>query len=219
VINILQFIFGGKLPRIEGNLGQFRTTNFFAFGRAAKNIHQGIADYPPISSAKMYRLITEGKIPIDVAIIKTTPPNDEGYLSLGTGIDFSLEPIKMASVVIVEICDHMPWTEGNTLIQANDVSWLTEHNAPLLGPEAFFPGLSKTALPANIVEKIARNVLFEIPDGATLKFDLNASTNQIVPFFLARKNLGLHTYLLNQALFELIRDGVSSTLSTRNSAI
>ncbi|MFT7315606.1 MAG: acyl-CoA hydrolase/RimJ/RimL family protein N-acetyltransferase [Paraglaciecola sp.] len=207
-INILQFIPGGKLPHMEENLGQFRTTNFFAFGRAAKNIQQGIADYTPISSARMHRLIIEGRIPIDVAIIKTTPPDDEGYLSLGTGVDFSLEAIKMASVVIVEICDHMPWTQGNSLIHANDVSWWTEHNAALLSPEALFPGLEKSMLPADILEKIATNVLFEVPDGATLKFDLNASTNEIVPYFRARKNLGLHTDLLNDHLFKLIKDGV-----------
>ena len=207
-INILQFIPGGALPHLNEDKRRFRTTTFFVFDRTVNVVQRGIADYTPISSGRMQRLIKEKRIPIDVALIKVTPPDEQGYCSLGTGVDFSLVAAENARLVIAEVCDHMPWTEGNSQLHASEIDWWTEHNAPLPTTAELFPALMKPSLAPDVVEAMARNVLFEIPDGATLKFDLNAAVYELVPFLKDKKNLGLHTDLLTDQLAELIKQGV-----------
>ena len=162
----------------------------------------------PVSSARLHRLIKEKRIPIEVAIIKVTPPDEEGVCSLGTGVDFSREAVEMADIVIAEICENLPWTEGNSLIQADDITWWTENHSPLPESKELFPWLGEFKIEKAVLDKIAENILFEIPDGATLKFNLTAMTNDLVPYLRSRKDLGLHTDLLTDSLLNLIEEGV-----------
>ncbi len=207
-INILQFIPGGELPHLDEHVSRIRTTAFFAYDQAAEKIREGIADYMPVSSARIHRLIKEGRLPIEVALVKTTPPDENGQLNLGIGVDFSLEAIAAADIVIAEVCEHMPWTQGNSQISARQVHWWTENNEELPEPGELFPWVGDWRLDKGVMDKIAENVLFEIPDGATLKFGLTALTNDLIPYLSQRKNLGLHTDLLNDQLMKLIKDGV-----------
>lgn len=207
-INILQFIPGGELPHLEENVSRIRTTAFFAFDRAAKNIREGITDYMPVSSARLHSLIKEKRIPIEVAIVKVTPPNEDGYCSLGTGVDFSVEAVEMADIVVAEICENMPWTEGNSLVRAEDITWWTVNHSPLPEAKELFPWLGDFRIDKEVLDKIAENIMFEIPDGATLKFNLTAMTIDLVPYLRAKKNLGLHTDLLTEGLLDLIEEGV-----------
>lgn len=206
-INILQFIPGGELPHLEEHASRIRTTAFFAYAQAARKIREGIADYLPISSARVHRLIKEKRLPIEVAIIKTTPPDHSGYCNLGTGVDFSNEAIEAADIVIAEICEHMPWTKGNSLVHSNQITWWTENHSNMPTTDELFPWMGEWHLDKAVMDKIAENVLFEIPDGATIKLDLTALTNDLVPYLSRRKNLGLHTDLLTDQLLSLIKSG------------
>lgn len=207
-INIIQFIPGGELPHLEEDQRRFRTTSLFAFERTAEVVQRGIADYNPISSGRIHRLIKERRLPIDVALVKVTPPDAQGYCSLGIGVDMTLEAVENAPIVIAEVCDHMPWTSGNSVIHTSEIDWWTQHSAPLPTSSEMFTSWHKPRLPKDVIEGIARNVLFEIPDGATLKLDLNAAIYALVPYLSEKKDLGLHTDLLTDELAKLISKGV-----------
>lgn len=207
-INILQFIPGGELPHLDEHASRIRTTAFFAYDRAATKIREGIADYLPVSSGRIHRLIKEKRLPIEVAIVKTTPPDESGYLNLGTGVDFSNEAIAAADIVIAEVCEHMPWTHGNSLIHSNQITWWTENHSSMPTTEELFPWLGQWRIENEVMEKLAENVLYEIPDGATIKLDSTAITNNLVPYLSQRKNLGLHSDLLTDQLLSLIQKGV-----------
>ncbi|MFT6269063.1 MAG: acyl-CoA hydrolase/RimJ/RimL family protein N-acetyltransferase [Alphaproteobacteria bacterium] len=207
-INILQFIVGGELPHLEEHPNRFRTTTNFAFDRALQKIRQGITDYVPVSASNVNRLFVERLVPVDIAIIKVTPPNKRGMCSLGMGVDFARESVMAAKVVIAEVSEFMPWTSGDSLIHTDDINWWIAHNVRLLTADELFPKLNKNVLSAPVLAKIAENVISEIPDGATLKFDLNIAVNQLVPFLKVKKDLGLHTDLLTDELLQLIKSGV-----------
>ncbi|XOV81205.1 MAG: GNAT family N-acetyltransferase [Aestuariibacter sp.] len=207
-INILQFIPGGELPHLEEHTSRIRTTAFFAYGQAARKIREGIADYLPVSTGRIHRLIKEKRLPIEVAIIKTTPPDNSGYLNLGTGVDFSNEAIEAADIVIAEVCEHMPWTKGSSLVHSSQITWWTENHSAIPTTEELFPWLGEWQTDKAIMEKIAENIIFEIPDGATIKMDATALINDLVPYLSRRKNLGLHTDILTDQLLSLIKSGV-----------
>lgn len=207
-INILQFIPGGELPHLDANLSSMRTTAFFAYAQTAQNIQQGITDYVPVSSSRMYRLIKERRIPIDVAIVKISPPNEQGFCSLGTGVDFSREAIKAADIVIAEVNPNMPRTRGNSLIHVEKITWWINNDKPMPSTKELFPKMGSWKLDKAVLDRIAENVVFEIPDGATIKLDLTILTNNLVPYLSKRKNLGLHTDLFTDQMLQLIKSGV-----------
>ena len=207
-INILQFAPVGNLPHLDKQTSQFRTTSFFALLNVAEKVRQGVADYIPISTAKLNRMFKEKHIPLNVALVKLTPPNEEGWCSLGVGVDLTIDAIQYADIVIAEICEYMPWTYGDTLVHVNDINWWTESHHPLPTDTDLFSQAFTPSIQPDVLDKLAKNVLIEIPDGATLKFDVSMFTSNLVPYFKHKKNLGLYTDLLNEQLLELIKLGV-----------
>ena len=206
-INILQFIPGGNSPHLDKQTSQFRTTSFFAYSGIADKVQQGLVDYIPTSTAKLHRLLKDKHIPIDVAIVKLTPPNEEGWCSLGIGVDISTDAVSSAKIVIAEICPSMPWTHGDTLIHVDNIDWWSLNEQPIPTAKELFPQIKFPPIKKEVLDKLAENVLFEIPDGATIKFDVSVFTDNLVPYLKQKKNLGLYTDILNDQLFELIKTG------------
>ena len=80
-------------PEFEGI---FRHNAFFIGGNVRRAVQEGRADYIPIFLHEIEGLFLSGAMPIDIALIQCTPPDDYGYMSLGTGIDVSLTAAKHA---------------------------------------------------------------------------------------------------------------------------
>ncbi|MCP4107563.1 MAG: 4-hydroxybutyrate CoA transferase [Desulfobacteraceae bacterium] len=206
-IQIMQFLPGGQMPHLDQSIDRFRTSTFYVYTKTAGKVQQGIADYTPISYSGLPRLINEKRIPVDIAVIKVTPPNEDGFCSLGIGVDITHEMVKNATTVIAEITEYMPWTEGNSLIHIRDIDWWVEHDHPLMTHQELFPEYDSFVNP-DILEKIGKQILSEISDGDTIKLDLTPTSSSILPYLSERKNIGLHTDVLTDQLLELIQNGI-----------
>ncbi len=77
------------LPQYEGH---FRHNAFFIGENVRAAVQEGRADYIPIFLSEIERLFTSGAMPIDVALLQCTPPDDYGYMSLGPSIDCGMIP-------------------------------------------------------------------------------------------------------------------------------
>ena len=66
------------------------------------------AGYLPVNLSQMPRLIRSGKIPIDVACVQVSPPDDYGFVSLGVSVDISRTAVQEARKVIAEVNPNMP---------------------------------------------------------------------------------------------------------------
>ena len=86
----------------------------------------GRADYTPIYLSEIEKLFWSGQMPLDVAFIQTSPPDEYGYLSLGTSIDCTLSAAQCARHVIAEVNDQMPRTLGDSFLHVNKVSAIVE---------------------------------------------------------------------------------------------
>lgn len=210
-VQIIQMLPGGNLPHLNENIDRFRTNSFFSFTKAAyykAETREGLADYTPVSISAIPRLLERGQLTVDVAIIKVTRPH-KGYCSLGFGVECTRDFINHAKIVIAEVSSHMPWTEGHSKISVNQIDWWVASDEPLKTTEELWPDfINSPHHPQNVLDAIGRNLIKEIPDGATLKFGWSPITSCVGPFLYLRKNLGLHTDFLVEQLFELQRDGV-----------
>mmetsp|Transcript_13226 Transcript_13226/g.30103 ORF Transcript_13226/g.30103 Transcript_13226/m.30103 type:complete len:666 (+) Transcript_13226:178-2175(+) len=214
-LRVVQMIPGGTLPHMSQTVDRFRTCSFFSYRKTAYYKKSGgresLADYTPISIASIPRLLEQKKLPVDVAIIKCTPPH-KGFISLGIGVEHTHDFMRSASVVIAEVNSHMPWTEGKSKILASEVDWWVRHDEPMPTTEKLWPDLVKVMTKGdpqkNVEEKMARNVINLVDDGATIKFGWSPLTFSIFPFLKERKNLGLHTDVMTDALVYLMEEGV-----------
>ena len=65
----------------------YRLKTFYSGYVAGEAITAGMVDLIPSSFSKIPHLIESGRIPIDVAFVQITPPDEAGYCSLGVVVD------------------------------------------------------------------------------------------------------------------------------------
>lgn len=184
-------------PEYEGH---FRHSGLFLGGNVREAVCAGRADYTPINLSEIERLFWSRQMPLDVAFIQTSPPDEYGYLSLGTGVDCTLSAAQCAHLVIAEVNTNMPRTLGDTFLHVSKVSAIVETSRPLL-ELAPLP-------PSDVQNRIARHVASLIPDGATLQVGIGGLPNAILESLYDRKDLGIHSEMCTDGLVPLIEAGV-----------
>lgn len=185
------------LPEYEG---YFRHTAIFIGQNVRQAVQDGRADFIPIFLSEVEDLFRNGSMPLDVALMQCTPPDNFGYMSLGPSIDCSLTAARCAKRVIVQVNDRMPRTMGNAFLHVSRVDAFVETSQPL--PE-YRPGAI-----TDLHRAIARNVASLIPDGATLQMGIGGVSEATLEFLKNHKDLGVHTEMFSDGLLELIEAGV-----------
>ena len=80
--------------------GIFQLESFFVGANVRKQTQAGYADYIPVFLHETQRLIREGYLNVNVAMIMVSPPDKFGYVSLGTSVDATLAAVETADTVI-----------------------------------------------------------------------------------------------------------------------
>jgi acyl-CoA hydrolase/RimJ/RimL family protein N-acetyltransferase len=182
-------------------LTRFRHRCFFVGSDVRTAVKQGLADYLPVSLARVPQLIRSGRIPVDVALLQVSPPDAFGWVSCGVSVDIAPAAVARARLVIAEVNPHMPRTLGEALLHVDDIDWLVPVDTPVI--EYLHP-----LLPTPVVERIARYIGGIIDDGATLQIGLGRVSHEALKYLAGRRNLGNHTDVVTDALVPLIEQGV-----------
>ena len=187
---------GYTRPEFEGH---FRHAGFFLGGNVRAAVVEGRADYIPISLSDIEYLFLSGEMPLDAVFVQTSPPDADGFLSLGVSIDCTLTAASCARHVIVEMNERMPRTRGETTIHLSRVSAIVESDRPLLEvpPVASNP----------VQRRIARNVASLVPDGATLQMGIGGLPNSVWECLADHRDLGIHSEMCSDGAVPLILSG------------
>jgi acyl-CoA hydrolase/GNAT superfamily N-acetyltransferase len=154
----------------------------------------------PINLSAVPRLFKSRLLPIHVAMIQVSPPDDFGWMSLGVSVDITLAAALSADLVIAQVNARMPRVLGRSFIHVNDVDVFVEHNEPLLT-------IGETP-ELNAANDIGRLIARLIEDGSTMEIGLG-STHQATLLALADKNdLGIHTQYITNDIMHLFSRGV-----------
>lgn len=180
--------------------GHFRVQTFFMASRGAREaVWEGRAEYTPIFISDIPRLFNDRRIEIDYALIQVSPPDKNGYMSLGIAVDVTKEAIEAAGTVIAQVNPAMPVTLGESFIHLDEVDALIEHEEPLL--EVARPHFSETDL------TVGRNIARLIEDGSTIHTGLGHLPAAALQSLKDKKDLGIHTDMLTDGYLDLIRSG------------
>jgi acyl-CoA hydrolase len=191
----------GEAPYVAPEWARhFRHKAFFMGPNVRDAVNEGRADFIPIDLSEVEGLFESGAMSIDVALIQVSPPDSHGYCSFGVGVDTTLTAAKHARYVIAQVNNAMPRTFGDSFIHVSDINAVVESSRPLC--EFKQPDVTDMHV------QIARNVAGLIEDGAVLQTGIGGIPDAVLPFLRDRKDLGIQSELVTDAVIPLIEAGV-----------
>ena len=186
-------------PELEGHL---RINSLFISSNVRKAIQDGRADFTPVLLSEFPLLFKRGVLPVDVAFVHLSPPDQHGYCTLGIESGLTRSAAEVAKIVIAEVNQQMPRTYGDTLIHVNDIDYIVPVDYPLAEMAMNETGCDEC------VTKIACYIAERIPDGATLQTGIGAIPDTVLQFLKDKKDLAVHSELLSDGVIELVEAGV-----------
>ncbi len=175
----------------------FRHNSFFVGNNSREAVNRGMADYTPIFLSNVPSLIYRGLVPIQVALVQTSPPDSRGYMSLGISVDIVKAAVERASIVIAQVNRNMPRVHGDGFINIEEVDFIVCHDEPLLEYEA--------TAPDEVGDQIGKYVARIVQDGDTIQVGYGSLPNAILSNFREKKHLGVHSELLTDGMVELMK--------------
>lgn len=178
-----------------------RTNSFFLTPSLREAVERGQADYTPCAMSEVPALFQGGRMPLDVALVQVTQPDNSGFCSLGVSVDVTRAAVRSARLVIAQVNPRMPRTGGDSRIHTREIDFFLNKAASL--PEA------PPAETDERHERIGRYAAQLIDDGATIQVGLGNTPEAVVRALKKHRHLGIHTGMLNDALMELVRCGAA----------
>ncbi|MCA9538460.1 MAG: acetyl-CoA hydrolase/transferase family protein [Myxococcales bacterium] len=191
----------GPAPYVAPELSaRFRHTAFFIGANTRAAVNDGRADFMPVFLSEIPRLVRDGRLPIDVALIQVSPPDHHGFMTLGVSVDIVRAAVDTARYVVAEVNPRMPRTWGDTALHVDQVDAFVDVDCPLLQVD---PG------PLDAVTRaIGENVARLVPDGATLQMGIGRIPDAVLTALSNHRDLGVHTEMFSDGLMRLVESGV-----------
>ncbi|MEI8389486.1 MAG: acetyl-CoA hydrolase/transferase C-terminal domain-containing protein [bacterium] len=183
----------------DGMDSHFRHNSLFAGPGSRKAISENRADYTPVFFSEIPRLFQEKILPVDVALVQLSPPDENGYLSYGVSVDYTKAAVENAKTVIAEVNKQMPFTYGST-VHISELDYIVETDRELF--ELQPPSITE------VEKKIGKNVASLVPDGANLQLGIGAIPDAVINFLTDKKDLGIHTEMFSDGVLELYKKGI-----------
>jgi acyl-CoA hydrolase/RimJ/RimL family protein N-acetyltransferase len=179
----------------------FRQNSFFVSHLTRKAVNEGAADYTPIFLSEVPALFRRRQVPVDVALVQVSPPDQHGYCSLGVSVDITRAAVESADLVIAQVNRNTPRVHGDTFIHISRLDYLAPYDEPILE-------YRQPTHDPQIIERIGHYTAQIIEDGDTIQVGYGSVPNGILEFLGEKHHLGVHTEMLGDGLIELMEKGV-----------
>jgi 4-hydroxybutyrate CoA-transferase len=186
--------------------GRFRVITGFATPVSYPLQEKGLVEYIPLQFSQAHRWVESIMCP-DVIMARLTPPDAGGMCSFGWAPGFTPDLVRLAHErrlpLLAEIDASMPFTISDEQVPINEITCAVEAAGPPAGGDAPAVASDKSGAMA-----VHLNPL--IPDGATLQVGIGSVPDAAVSLLMDKKDLGIHTEVLNEGLIELMEAGVAT---------
>ncbi|MBM4166154.1 MAG: acetyl-CoA hydrolase/transferase family protein [Ignavibacteria bacterium] len=192
-----------SLPEMEGH---FRHNALFIGKNVRKSVNDGRADFTPIFLSEIPGLFYRGILPIDVALIHVSSPDEHGFCSLGVGAECTKPATEVAKKIIAQINPNVPRTLGDCFIHVDKLSFCVEADVPLKE----LPQVEADVTPEEkeVYRRIGKNIADLIEDGSTLQLGIGSIPDAVLSYLGNKKHLGLHTEMFSDGVIKLVDEGV-----------
>jgi 4-hydroxybutyrate CoA-transferase len=191
----------GPAPHLAPEMeGHFRHRAFFIGPNARRAVNEGRADFVPVFLSDVPDLFRTGAFPLDAVLVNATPPDSHGFCSLGVSVEAMHAAIDAARTVIVQFNSAMPRTLGESFIHVSQIDLAVEVDQP--------PYVYPRPEIGAVERQIGGFIADLVPDGATIQLGIGAIPDAVAQLLTGKKDLGVHTEMLTDAVAELVEAGV-----------
>ncbi len=183
-------------PEMQGHI---RVNTLFISDNVREAVQQGRADFTPVFLSEIPALYRT-ELPLDVAIIHVSPPDEHGFCSFGIEVGVTKPAAEAAQIVIAEVNPQMPRTLGDSFIHVSKLNYIVEVDYPL--PEI------RMGEPSPIQQAIGQCVADLIEDGSTLQTGIGGIPDAVLRYLGNKKHLGIHTELFSDGVIDLVNQGI-----------
>lgn len=191
--------YGDTLSINSLQANRYRLKTFFSGWVSSKSIATGRLDLIPTRFSQIRRVFRNRRIHIDVAFLQITPPNEEGYCSLGVAVDVAREIMEQATLLVAEINERIPFTHGDTIVSLSDFDFAVLSTEP--------PFLFDRFPRDPVFEQVGENIASIINDGDCINFSIGSLFEALAVKLTGKRHLGVHSPYMTDALMDLIRSG------------
>jgi 4-hydroxybutyrate CoA-transferase len=186
-------------PEMTGHL---RINTIFVSENVRSAVQAGRADFTPVLLSEFPLLFKKKILPLDVALIHVSPPDEHGFCSLGVEVGLTKSAAESADLVIAEVNQKMPRTLGDSFIHVSKLDYMVpvDYELPDLA-------MSKGG-PNETIKKIAEYCAELIPDEATMQMGIGGIPDAVLKHLYDKKDLGIHTELFSDGVIDLVEAGV-----------
>ncbi len=199
-LEILHILSVGKTRYTEAGFDRCRLKSFFVAAASREAVAEGRADYTPVNLADIPGLFRTGAMPIDVALVQVSPPDDHGFCSYGIAVDIVKAAAESAQYVIAQVNPRMPRTLGDSFIHVSHIDAFVEYEEPLL--QFGLPVMNSIAI------DIGKHVAGLVEDGSTIRVGVGSISTAALYALENKKDLGVHADMLTDAYLHLVKSGV-----------
>jgi len=186
-------------PEMEGHM---RVNTMFISANIRKAVQEGRADFTPVLLSEFPLLFKNKHLPVDVALVHLSPPDEHGFLSFGIENGLTKSAAESARIIIAEVNQQMPRTLGDSFIHLSRINYIVPVNYQLAEMSMGGEGVD------DITEKIAGYIADLIPDGATMQMGIGAIPDAVLKYLYHKKDLGVHSELFSDGVIDLVDAGV-----------
>ena len=199
-VEIVHMVAMGKCEYARPEMAaHFHHNALFVGGGTREAVASGRGGFTPSFFYQVPSLFSQ-QLPVDVALVTVTPPDENGMCSLGVSVDYTLEAVKQAKLVIAQVNDQMPCTGPYSLVRVEDIDCFVEHSAPII--ELAPPKIG------DVERAIGEHCASLVEDGDTLQLGIGAIPEAVLLFLKDKKDLGIHSEMFSDGVVELVNAGV-----------
>jgi len=178
----------------------FNVRSFYLGSAKPESLAKNKRFITPMNLSEVPRLFKTRRLPINVALIQVSPPDDFGWMSLGISVDITLAAAMSANLIIAQVNSRMPRVLGRSFIHVNDVDVIVEHEEELLTVSEL-PELESANLIGRLIARL-------IDDGSTIQISPGTTPQSILLALSDKNDLGVHTQFLTNDIMRLVSMGV-----------
>ncbi len=202
-VEICQALSIGSADYVDPKLAKhLRVNSMFISENVRKAVQEGRADFTPVLLSEFPLLFKNGFLPLDVALIHVSPPDEHGYCSFGVEVGPTKSAAESAKFIIAEVNLQMPRTLGDSFIHVSKLNHIVPVDYSL--PEVHMSEAGRS----EVTEKIASYIAELIPDSATMQMGIGAIPDAVLKYLYQKRDLGIHSELFSDGVIALVEAGV-----------
>lgn len=179
----------------------FYFNSLFVSANVRDWVNSPYGDYVPVFLSEIPYLFSNKVLPIDVAMIHVSPPDDHGYCTLGTSVDAAVAAVRHANKIIALVNPRMPRTHGDGQVHISTID-------AAVWQEVELPEVDYSEKANECTKQIGEHVAGLIENGSTLQLGIGAIPDAVLQSLQNHKELGVHTEMFSDGLIDLVTKGI-----------